>query len=135
MSGPTNLQIITTAYRFTGIIDETQQPSAEQGEVGLWKLNNLLADWAADSIYLGWYKQTNLQNTAPLREGSLRAVEACLAGELANHFGVTLEPDKLSLINEEYTKLVRRTRPLGEADLSELPRPQGPRWSNGGFWG
>ena len=134
MAQPTNLDLVTNAYRVCGVVDETQSPSPEQGVVGLWRLNNLLADWAADGVNLGWYRQTNLANTAPLQEGDIRGVELCLAGELAGHFGITLEPETVSLIDTAYTKLVKRTRPYSEANLSELPRPAGPWGTGGGFW-
>jgi hypothetical protein len=129
----TVLELVTSAYRLAGIIGDTEQPSAEQGVTGLWRLNNLMADWAADGVNLGWYRQTNLANTAPLQEGDLRGVEYCLAGELAGYFGISLSPETLAQIDSTYAKLVKRTRPYQEANLSELPRPSGPfNW--GGFW-
>lgn len=129
----TVLEHVTNAYRICGVCDETEQPSAEQGVTGLWRLNNLMADWKADGIDLGWYRQLSLSNTSPLQEGDYRGVELCLAGDLAAHFGISLAPDTAALIDSTYTKLVKRTRPVQEANLSELPKSVGP-WGWGGFW-
>ena len=121
----TNIQIITASYQKADVIDETQAPSAEQGVVGLMLLNNMLADFQADGISLGWFAQTALTAEAPLRDEDLRAVQFCLAAEIAGHFGLSLTPENSELANTAYAKLVKRRTPYTESDLSELPRPQG----------
>lgn len=121
----TNLEILTFAFNKVNIIDETQAPSAEQGTLGLTLLNDLMADWAADGVDLGWYPQTDPSGNAPLQDGDVRGVKYGLTGELAAHFGIQLDAETQANIDSSYTKLVKRTRPYSEANMSELPRAQG----------
>lgn len=104
----TVLQIVTDAFCIIGVIGETETPSAEQGQVGMEVLNDLLADWAADGVDLGYYPQTNLANTAPLQDADVRGVKLCLAGELASRNGIALSPETAALIDSAYAKLVKK---------------------------
>jgi hypothetical protein len=58
----TNLELITDAFRQIGMIDENEAPSAEQGQVALRRLNQLLAAWSTppSSIsFPSWSTQTS----------------------------------------------------------------------------
>lgn len=130
----TNLEVVASAYRICGIVDEVSEPTAEQGVVGLWRMNNFFADLARDGVNLGYYRQSNLAANSPFQESDLRGAELCLAGEIAGQYGITLSEQTVSLIDSAYTKLVKRTRPFIEANLSELPRAQGPYGWGSGQW-
>lgn len=133
----TVLQLITGACQICNIIDETQSPSASMSAEAVWVLNNMLANWAADGVDLGWYdaSSSSLTATCPLQEADNDAVELCLAGRLAARKGIQLSAQTLALIESEYAKLVKRTRAWPEANLSELPSPQGPFGGNrNGYW-
>jgi hypothetical protein len=131
----TNLEIVQDAYRIIGVIGETETPSAELGVAGLCAVNDMLADWAADGVDLGWYPQTDLANDAPLQAADVRGVKLCLAGELASRNGVELSPITAALIDSAYGKLVKRSQPFApEANLGELPPASGPFNRGPGFW-
>lgn len=130
----TNLDILTVAFQKIGVVGETMAPSPEQGVTGLELANDLAADMATDGINLGWYPQTNLAATAPLQAGDVNPFKLVLARSLAAHYGITLTPELAAEIDMAYTRLVKRTRPYEEANLSELPRASGPFGYGGGFW-
>jgi hypothetical protein len=125
----TVLEIITYAYQKLGIIDENSSPSNEQGQVGLTVLNDYLLNEAADGMRLGWWTQTSLQATAPLRPEDVHGVKLLLARQLAAHYGITIQsPLLIDDIAEAKRQLVKRSVLYSEADFSELPRPQGGPW-------
>jgi hypothetical protein len=126
----TNLDIITASFQKINVTDETEVPSPEQGVVGLSCMNDLLADMAADGVRLGYFPQTNLAAASPLQDEDVRGVKLCLAGELASHYGMTIEAALAAEIDSAYTKLVKRSIRYFEANLSELPIAQG----GGGGW-
>jgi hypothetical protein len=124
-----NLEIITFAYQKLGVIDENSSPSNEQGQVGLTVLNDYLLNEAADGMRLGWWTQTSLQATAPLRPEDVHGVKLLLARQLAAHYGITIQsPLLIDDIAEAKRQLVKRSVLYSEADFSELPRPQGGPW-------
>jgi hypothetical protein len=124
-----NLEIITFAYQKLGVIDENSSPSNEQGQVGLTVLNDYLLNEAADGMRLGWWTQTSLQATAPLRPEDVHGVKLLLARQLAAHYGITIQsPLLIDDIAEAKRQLVKRSVLYSEADFSELPRSQGGPW-------
>ena len=126
--------ILTGAGRLCNMIDESQAAlSAGDGIEALWVLNNMLANFAADGLDLGWYTVTSASASAPLQEADIEAVELCLAHRLAARKGIRLSEELMGLVDSEYTKLVKRTRIIPEADLSEMPAAQGP-WNRAGYW-
>jgi len=125
----TNLEIITFSYQKIGVIDENSSPSNEQGQVGLTVLNDYLLNEAADGLRLGWFKQTSLSATAPLRDQDVHGVKLLLARQLASHYGIIIQnPALLDDIQTAKTQLVKRSLQYSEADFSEFPRPQGGPW-------
>jgi len=126
-----NLEVITYAYQKLGVIDENSSPSNEQGVVGLNVLNDYLLNEAADGLRLGWWKQTSLAATAPLKDSDIWGVKLLLAVALAAHYGISLEQTNPKLIldaQEAKRQLVKRSILYSEADFSELSRPQGGPW-------
>lgn len=123
------LAIITFAYQKIGVIDENSSPSNEQGQVGLTVLNDYLLNEAADGMRLGWFTQTNLAATAPLRDEDVHGVKMLLSKQLAAHYGITIQnPQLLEEIATAKTQLVKRSLRYSELDFSELSRPQGGPW-------
>jgi len=120
-----NLDIITDAARIMNALDETSAPSPEQGVMWLAALNDLMAEFEATGIRLGWFPQTDLSATAPLQNADVRAVKLCLAAEIASRLGQPLSPETASDINNSYTALVKRYVRYMESDMSELPKAQG----------
>lgn len=123
------LEIITYAYQKIGVIDENSSPSNEQGQVGLTVLNDYLLNQNADGMRLGWFTQTLLSATAPLRPEDIHGVKMLLAKQLAAHYGITLQnPQLLEEIQKAETQLTKRSIRYSEADFTELSRPQGGPW-------
>lgn len=129
----TVLDICTDAARIVNIIDEVQQLSPEQGAQALTAINDLMADMNDDGIELGWYPQTNLQNTVPLTDGDVRPVKLVFARELAMRAGLTptLPKDISDAMDDAYERLSKRTVEYFESDLTGLPLPQGSYWGGG----
>lgn len=124
-----NLGIITFAYQKIGVVDENSSPSNEQGQVGLTVLNDYLLNEAADGMRLGWFTQTNIAATAPLRDEDIHGVKMLLAKQLAAHYGITIQnPQLLEEMSTAKTQLVKRSLRYSEVDFSELSRPQGGPW-------
>lgn len=128
-------QIIQFALLKCNVIDESSQPSAEQGTTALTTLNNMLADLAADGVHIGWFPQTDPASAAPLKDQDIGPVKLLLTAELAAHYGIELSPLLIASIERSDRRLRKRAVRYSEADMSELPRAQGPGWRSGSFWG
>lgn len=125
----TNQQVVTEAFQLIGVVDETQAPTATQSSNALTVLNDYLLSENVDGLRLGWYTQTNLANTAPLRDEDIWGVKRLLAKQLAVAYGVKeLSPQLQEEIMKAERVLLKRSRLLIEADFSELSRPQGGPW-------
>lgn len=130
----TNLSIVTGAFRKAGIVDETESPSAAQGADALLILNNFLANQAADGMRLGWYPQSNLAATAPLKDADIHGVKMLLAKQLAFTYAVEIkDPLILQEIADAERMLTKRSIKYFESDLSELSRAQGSPWGGPGW--
>jgi hypothetical protein len=131
------LQIVTEAFQIAGIVDETEAPSAEQGQNGLTVLNDMLANEAADGLRLGWWPQTNLTNTAPLRDQDIYGVKLMLAMVLAPRYGIDMTKDNplmAAMAEDAKRQLTKRSLRYFESDLGELQRPQAGPWGGAGYF-
>jgi hypothetical protein len=125
-----NQEIVNFAFWTLGIVDETKQPTPLQSASALITLNDMLLNEAADGLRLGWYTQTNLAATAPLRDADIAGVKYMLCASLAPKYNVSLatKPELVGLIAESVRQLTKRSIRYFESDLSELQRPQGGPW-------
>lgn len=131
-----NLEIIQYALLKCNVIDENSSPSAEQGVTGLNVLNDMLLNEQRDGLNLGWYKQSNLANNAPLHDADVYGVKMMLTRALAAHYGIVLEPPLADTpgmpesgeISKAHRQLVKRSLRMTECDLGELSRSQGGPW-------
>ncbi len=121
----TNLELVQFALLKCNVIDENSSPSPEQGVTGLNVLNDMMANMSADGIKLGWYPQTNLANTSPLQAQDVGPIKYQLTAALAAHYGIPLDELLLAEIVATKMRLIKRALKYSEADMSELPRPQG----------
>jgi hypothetical protein len=128
----TNLELVTYAFLKCNVIDENSSPSPEQGVTGLNVLNDSMANMASDGIRLGWYPQTSLAATSPLQNQDIGPVKLMLTASLASHYGIELSQLLLAEIGAAHTRLEKRALKYAEANLSDLPRPQGP-WNQGWY--
>jgi hypothetical protein len=136
MAAPLVIEIITDAMQLIRMIDQNETPSAEQTAQALRILNDMLLNEAADGMRLGWFPQSSVTNTAPLRLQDVFGVKRILAGNLATANGIDLAKDDAVLtaeIIEAKRQLVKRSIRYFESDLGELQRAQGvamgPNWA------
>lgn len=123
----TNLDIITDAFRLTGIIGETKTPSAEQGVAGLKRLNQLMVQWENSSLAMpSWFPQTSTTDTCPLPDYAELAATTDLAIMLAPPYGAEISEALVKMNSDAKSALLRRkinqsNQPL---DLGHFPLPE-----------
>jgi hypothetical protein len=119
----TNIEVIGDALRELQLVAETQTPSAEQGEHGLRKLNDLIEAWTEDGIELGYFAQSDTTADCPVPLWALRAVKVCLAPELAPAYGATVSRELALKISDAYTALLRKCLVEGAqpANMDHMP--------------
>jgi hypothetical protein len=125
-------QIINDAFTTIGVVADGRAPSATQAAKGLEVLNDNLATQQKDGWRLGWFPQTNLAATAPLRDEDIGDVKLMLAKWLAPRYGVKFDLQNDALILTQMAdaerRLTKRSLKFMESDLGELQRPQGGPW-------
>ena len=123
----TNLELITFALRILNVIDEVSGPSPEQTSLAMTVLNDMMANYDADGLRVGWWPQTMsmLTSTCPLQDRDIRDVKILLAEELAMHFGIELTPTLVSEAEYSYKCIAKRSIEYFESDLTGLPFSQG----------
>ena len=114
-------RLLSDAYLELGIIRENEELSPEQLSTGIRKLNQMLADWEADGIELGYYPQTVATANVPITAGAERAVTFNVAIEIAGSFGAPIPPSTAKVAAESYRRLERDTIGLVEMSLDHLP--------------
>jgi hypothetical protein len=128
--------IITEAFQTIGVVADGRQPTPSQSQVGLTLMNDRILSQTRDGWRLGWFPQTNVAATAPLRDEDIGEIKLCLAAWLAPKYGVTIAPaadpnDEAALSNQiknAFRLLTKRSILYTECDLGELSRPQGGPW-------
>lgn len=78
----TNVEIISGAYQVIGVIPESGSVSAEQGQIGLDTLNQLMSSLSAEDLDIGYFKQESTTDDCPIPEWAERGVISMLAQEL-----------------------------------------------------
>lgn len=117
----TCIEMITDSLRLVNVIDGNQSPDAEQGVAGLRSLNEMMSDWAADGIRLGWYPVTDISSNVPLQDEDLRGVTFNLAVELATQYGIEPHPRVTDIAATTFARLAKRALQYFEADMTMLP--------------
>lgn len=133
----TALEMITRALRLSNVIDEIEDPSAEQGADGLSSLNDMMGQWDRDGIKMQWQQVAALSDELPLDAQDQRAVRFNLAVELAGDYGIDPLPRVQRISQETYDALAKAHRFQVESKLDHLPHSDG-YWNggdinNGGF--
>jgi hypothetical protein len=78
----TNVSIIQSAYQIIGVVAESQSVSAEQGQIGLDTLNQLMASLSTEDIDIGYFTQDSTTDDCPIPEWAERGIISKLAQEL-----------------------------------------------------
>ena len=129
----TNLDLITDALLELGVINESETPSAEQGQHALSKLNRMLEEWEElRGIRLGWCEQTDISNTAPLPPYAERGVTLRLAIALAPSYGgaASVTPALVTEADESYRLIslksaIKNMKPLSTSNMPQSEMPGG----------
>jgi hypothetical protein len=122
----TNLELLTDAYRDINIISETASPSAEEGQRGLRKLNQMLAMWegADEAIkFPSWFPQSTISDPCPIPEYAEAGVTAQLSIALAASFGVSVSAELVAAAESGYAVILRKAvnDKLQPVDMTHLP--------------
>ncbi len=125
----TNLSLIRDALRALNVIDETQDPSAEQGVLCLGDLNQMLFGWAADGIDLQFFKQTSPLDNCPIPDWAEAGVKYKLALRIPHHYGATVPISVVAAADEGYATILRKSIEVPRASMDHLP--MGSRYGNG----
>lgn len=119
----TNSSIVSEALSIIGVLDEIQSLSAEQGVNGLSVMNDMLLQWDADEIDVGYYPQTDINAESPVYSDALAAVKYNLAIYLSSYYGLQPNSAVAMIADRGYKRLLRDAivAKMKEADLSHLP--------------
>lgn len=125
----TNLDIVTAALRFAGVIAETETPSAEQGASSLAMLSGMLIQWQAEGIVANVVPQTDLAGTFPLEQDRELGTKACLAVLIAPIYGRDVSLMVGPLAEAQYIRFLSEgmTLTMPEKRMS-LPAGTGQVW-------
>ena len=117
----TNLDVITEAFRKSGIINPRETPGASKGADGLELLNDMMSDWEDDGIELGYYPQTSLSGTIPIEDKHLRGVKYNLSRAIAADYGVDLPAETVRIAELTLARLEKATTEEFSTDFSHMP--------------
>lgn len=126
----TNLELTADAMRQIGILDENEQPSAEQGVQGLRRLNQVMALWAESGLtFPSWFPQTTLAEECPIPEWAQLAVTSALSIAMAAAYGIAVSPEVVAIaeVSRDVIERKRADQQLQPIDLSVLPMGEGSR--------
>lgn len=123
----TNNGLIKDALSILGVLDEIQSVSAEQGAIGLSVMNDMLLEWDADQIDVGYYPQTDINAESPVYPDAQSAVKHNLAIYLASYYGLEPKLPVVMIADRGYKRLLRDSinAKLEEADLTGVPMGEG----------
>lgn len=88
------LQSIKRAYRLLTVIDPDEDLTATQSAIGVEVLNDMLNQWQADGLAIGFTPLVSITDTLTVPADTLEAIAQNLACKLAPEFGVAI-PDWL----------------------------------------
>ena len=119
----TNSEFITEVMRLAGIVSEGVPLTAEQVLDGISMLNDMLADWSADSIDVGYFQQSDPAAENPIYADAMSAVKHNFAIRLCGHYGQEPPIAVVAVAQRGYERLERDavSAAMKEADLTHLP--------------
>lgn len=123
----TNTQLITDALREIKVLDETESPSAEQGDDGLRKLNQMMELWEEAGIRLEYFEQTALSATCPIPAYAETGVTCALAIRLASTYEARVSAELASVAQTAMGVITRKavSAALPVATMDNRPRAEG----------
>lgn len=118
-----HVDLIGDALRLIGVLAETETASAEQGALGLRVVAEMLADWEADGVDLGYVPAAALADAVAADDTEISAIKYNLAHMLAGYYGRPTPAWVLERAQTLYGRLVRLAVQGArvEADLTNIP--------------
>jgi hypothetical protein len=116
----TNLELITDALRELGVITPFQNPAAEHAALALRKLNQLMDLLARDTIDLGYFAQTDVNDECPMEDSDCNAVMPLLAMSLHTNFPAAEVPPTLPGMAENNRAQLLREAVKDNAEVASL---------------
>jgi hypothetical protein len=120
--------LIRDSLGLIGVLDETEEPSPEQGNLGLRVLGQMLTRWESKKgIDVGFASGAALNDTLNIEDDAVSAVTLSLAVELCPWFEREASPQVLILAGNAFNDLLRDAvrDQMQEASMSNLPRGTG----------
>ena len=112
------LEIVTDALRGIGVISEIDTPSAEQGQDGVRRLNELMASLAEDGIDLGWVPVEDTADAVVLPAGEVRSIKAQLGVNMASIYGAEIPQQVASVAGYGYARMLRNALLMAQTAVS-----------------
>lgn len=117
---PSNLDVITDAYRLANIIKERSVPTATQAQDGLTLQNDMLSDWEEDGIELGYYPLP-LSSDIPVEDKYLRGIKYNLSRSISASKGLDPIPEVARIASLTLDRLTKATIEEINTDFSHIP--------------
>jgi len=102
----TNTNVIQDALGLLGVTDDFTM-TAEYGALGLRVMNDLLLQWGANEVDVGYAEQDTLTDTSPILPEHMLAVKYNLAVALSPYFGKEPSGALVALAVDSFKKLQR----------------------------
>jgi len=113
--------VLTQSLREIRVIRGTQTIPSDHLADGIKYLNQMIADWEADGIELGWYPVTAGSDTLRIQAENDAAVLYNLAVKLSGQYGAPLQPSTIAEAGRTFRRLEKSTIQFVESDLSHVP--------------
>lgn len=118
------LDLVTGALRRAGIIAESEDPSAEEGQDAVTRLNEIMASMQADGIDFGWNPKATTADTYVLPLEHVGPVKAILAVQLADEYGTEVSSSTGMEASDGYKRMLRQAL-QGQLQPVRLSSPRG----------
>lgn len=113
--------VITRALRMIGVLAAGEAASAEDAADALGALNDMLRDWEADGVSLGFAPLSSVGGALGVPDDALRAIKFNLAVELAPEYSTEPSPTVLNTARDTYRQLLGASMLVSEANFDHLP--------------
>jgi len=102
--------------------------TAEYGALGLRVMNDMLTEWAQNSVDVGYFEQDTLTDDTPVEAEHRLAVKSNLAVNLAPYFSREPSPALLSIASRAYRNLLRCAQDAKLEPVTTESAPLGENW-------
>jgi hypothetical protein len=112
-AGKLKSDLVEGAYDFCGLNGFEYERTPEEMVTGLRNLNDMLAEWLADGIDLGFdfpiYGSGKLEEASGVPDSAVSVIKAKLAQRLCPPLGASLSDDAKAVLAQAWQRLLSRT--------------------------